>query len=177
MGAVIGGLLLGRVGVRPVTLAGLAMAAAGMLLAAGWDLEVADPELTLHLALAGFGFGLVITPIVSHALDSVGEDYRATAASLVVVSRMLGMTLGLAALSAWGIGHFQALTAGLEFPIARLDEPAAEFAARQAEYSARLTGAGLALFHDFFRVSAGAALLAIVPALAMRRGPVIPEEG
>ena len=177
VGAVIGGLLLGRVGVRPVTLAGLAMAAAGMLLAAGWDLEVADPELTLHLALAGFGFGLVITPIVSHALDSVGEDYRATAASLVVVSRMLGMTLGLAALSAWGIGHFQALTAGLEFPIALLDEPAAEFAARQVEYSARLTGAGLALFHDFFRVSAGAALLAIVPALAMRRGPVIPEEG
>ena len=169
-GAVVGGLLLGRMGVRPVTLAGLAMAAAGMLLATGWDLEVADPELTLHLALAGFGFGLVLTPIVSHALDSVGEDYRATAASLVVVSRMLGMTLGLAALSAWGIGHFQALTAGLEFPIARLDEPAAEFAARQSEYSARLTGAGLALFHDFFRVSAGAALLSIVPALAMRSG-------
>ena len=52
-----------------------------------------------------------------------------------------------------------------------MDETAAELAARQAEYSARgLTAAGLSLFHDFLRAAAGAALLAILPALAMRCG-------
>ena len=168
VGAVAGGWLLSRTGVRPVTVAGLLLAALGMTLASRWGLEVSDPELSVHLALAGLGFGLVITPIVAHALNAVGEDYRATAASLVVVSRMLGMTLGLAALSAWGIGHFQALTAGLEFPFPQLGEPAAEFEARRAAYGENLAAAGLSLFHDFLRVAAGTALFGIVPALAMR---------
>ena len=169
VGAVVGGWLLSRVGVRPVTILGLALIALGMGLASRWGLKVADPELTVHLVVAGFGFGLVITPIVAHALNSVAEDYRATAASLVVVSRMLGMTLGLAALSAWGIGHFQALTAGLEFPFPRTGEGAAEFEVRRAEYAGQLTAAGLSLFQEFLRVAAGAALAAILPALAMTK--------
>ena len=99
LGAVCGGLLVLRVGPSPLTAAGLALVALGMFLASGWELGVADPELTVHLLIAGFGFGLVIAPITVHALDSAADDYRGTAASLVVVSRMMGMTLGLAALS------------------------------------------------------------------------------
>jgi len=38
-----------------------------------------------------------------------------TAASLIVVARMTGITLSLAALSAWGVEHFQAPTTALEF--------------------------------------------------------------
>lgn len=49
---------------------------------------------------------------MTRALSSVGLDYRATVASLVTVSRMVGMALGLAALSAWGVEHFQGLSAG-----------------------------------------------------------------
>ena len=54
---------------------------------------------------------------MTRALNSVSEEYRSTAASLVTVSRMIGMALGLAALSAWGVEQFQILTAGLELPI------------------------------------------------------------
>ena len=172
VGAVCGGWLLSRTGVRPVTVMGLVMAAAGLVMASRWGIQVADPELSVHLAIVGFGFGLVITPIVAHALNLVEQDYRATAASLVVVSRMMGMTLGLAALSAWGIGHFQALTAGLEFPLPQVGESAGEFEVRSAEYALQLTSAGLSLFHDFLRVAAGVALLAVVPALAMRQTKV-----
>ena len=118
LGAVLGGLALPVVGIRPVTVAGLAMVSLGLFLASTWDIGVGEPQLTLHLAAAGLGFGLVIAPIASRAINAVSQDYRGTAASLVVVARMLGMTLGLAALSAWGVEQFQVLTAGLDIATA-----------------------------------------------------------
>ena len=170
LGAVVGGALAARLGASPLTVAGLALVALGMFLASGWELGIDDPKLTVHLLIAGFGFGLVIAPITAHALGAVDEDYRGTAASLVVVSRMMGMTLGLAALSAWGVEHFQVLTAGLEFPLPQPGEAATVFEARAAEYSANLNAAGLELFQRFFLAAAVISLVAIVPAIAMRRG-------
>ena len=170
LGAIAGGLLVSRLGSSPLTVAGLALVAVGMFLASGWELGVADPKLTVHLLIAGFGFGLVIAPITVHALDSASDDYRGTAASLVVVSRMMGMTLGLAALSAWGVQHFQGLTAGLEFPLPLIGEAAGIFETRAAEYSANVNAAGLELFQRFFLTASIISLIAIVPALGMRRG-------
>ncbi len=170
LGAVCGGLLVSRLGPSPLTVVGLVLVALGMFLASGWELSVADPELTVHLLIAGFGFGLVIAPITVHALDAASEDYRGTAASLVVVSRMMGMTLGLAALSAWGVQHFQVLTTGLEFPLPLAGEAAGIFETRAAEYSANVNAAGLALFQRFFLTASIISLIAIVPALGMRRG-------
>ncbi len=170
LGAVCGGLLVSRLGPSPLTVVGLVLVALGMFLASGWELGVADPELTVHLLIAGFGFGLVIAPITVHALDAASEDYRGTAASLVVVSRMMGMTLGLAALSAWGVQHFQVLTAGLEFPLPFSGEAAAVFETRAAEYSANVNAAGLELFQRFFLTASIISLVAIAPALGMRRG-------
>ena len=170
LGAVIGGLLLGRVGIRPFMVTGLGSAALGLFLVSGWGLDVRDPQLTMHLAIAGLGFGLVISPIMTQALTSVSDDYRATAASLVVVSRMLGMTLGLAALSAWGVEHFQTLTAGLEFPFPQPGESSQETQARLTAYSAGLNAAGLSLFHNFLKVAAVMSLAAIPLALAMGTG-------
>ncbi|MDA1128734.1 MAG: MFS transporter [Chloroflexi bacterium] len=169
LGAVLGGMLVMRLGARPLTIAGLGLVALGMFLASGWELGIDDPELTIHLLIAGFGFGLVIAPITTHALGSVGDDYQGTAASLVVVSRMMGMTLGLAALSAWGVEHFQVLTAGLEFPLPLPGEATSVFEARAADYSANLNTAGLELFQRFFLVAAVISLIAMLPALAMRR--------
>ena len=164
----LGGLLLSVRGIRTVAVLGLAMVALGLLLVSTWNLDVAEPWLTLHLVIAGLGFGLVIAPIMAQALNAVHENYHATAASLVTVSRMLEMTLGLAALSAWGVGHFQALTARLNLPLLQGGEAAAAFQVRLDEYNAGLHAAGLSLFHNFFQVAAGAALTAILPALAMR---------
>jgi len=168
VGAVLGGWLLSRAGVRPVTVIGLALIALGLSLVSTWQIGVAEPKLTLQLALAGFGFGLVIAPIVTHALNAVADDYQGTAASLVVVARMLGMTLGLAALSAWGVEHFQALTAGLDLPLPLPGEPATSVEARLTEYHNQVNAAGLSLFHNFFRAAAGVSLVAMVPALLMR---------
>ena len=167
VGALLGGVCLGRVGVLPVTVAGLVMVAAGLLLVSTWDLEVRDPALTLHLALAGLGFGLVIAPLITRVMQAVSEEYWTTAAGQAVVARMLGMTLGLSALSAWGVEHFQSLTAGLELPFSESGQAQADLPARILAYQEGLTRAGLSLFHNFLRVAGTVALVAIIPALAM----------
>ena len=165
VGAVAGGLLLSRTGNRPVIAAGLLLIAFGLFLVSGWPLDVAEPELTAHLVVAGLGFGLVIAPIMAQALNAAPPEYHATASSMVVVARLMGMTLGLAALAAYGIGHFQSLTGGLALPLPVAGESPAETAARVAAYAAELQNAGLTLFHRFFRIAAIVALLALVPLL------------
>ena len=171
LGAVVGGYLQNYIGIRPVAVFGLGLTAGGLFLVSGWELDISEPWLTLHLMAVGFGFGLNNAPIMTRALSSVGRDYRGTVASLVTVSRMIGMALGLSALSAWGVEHFQVLTFGLEFPLAQPGETSGQVQARSAEYIAGLTDAGLSLFHDFLRVAGVVALVAILPALAMRPDP------
>ena len=168
VGAVLGGWLLSKVGVRSITVTGLALTALWLFFMSRWQIGVSEPDLTLHLAMTGFGFGLVIAPIVTHALNGVRDDYQGTAASLVVVARMLGMTLGVAALSAWGVEYLQALTTGLDLPLPMPGESTASVEVRLIEYKNNLNAAGLSLFHNFFRVAAGVSLLAIVPAMMMR---------
>ena len=165
LASVAGGWLLPRLGARTLTVSGLLMVAAGLFLCSRWELGLGDPELTLQLLLAGIGFGLVIAPILHRALSAVGEDYRATGASLVTVSRMMGMTLGLAAMSAWGVEHFQVLTSGLEFPILQPGETSEAHAARLEQYSDDINTAGLTVFRNFFRAAAIISLAAIPFAL------------
>ena len=160
-----GGYRFPELGARTLTVAGLLMAAAGLFLCSRWDVGVDDPELTLQLLLTGMGFGLVIAPILHRALSAVGDDYRATGASLVTVSRMLGMTLGLAAMSAWGVEYFQVLTSGLEFPLLLPGESAEAHAARLEQYAGDLNTAGLTVFRNFFRAAAIISLAAIPLAL------------
>ena len=148
LGAILGGYLMARVGVRRITTVGLLMAL-GFYFMRGWGAQVEDPGHTFHLLVGGLGFGLVIAPILLTAISAATEEYRGTAASLVTVARMMGMTLGLAALSAWGMDQFQR---------------------RSLEYDTSLTQAGVTLFHRFFYVAMWVSLAAILPALLMRPG-------
>jgi len=72
---------------------------------------------------------------------------------------MIGMALGLAALSAWGMHRFFTLTA--ELP-----------PALTPEYASELNQASITLFQEFFRVAMGLCLAALVPVMGMggRRG-------
>ena len=126
-----------------------------------WELDIAEPWLTIHLCIAGVGYGLNNTPLMARALSSVDEGYRATAASLVTVSRMIGMALGLAALAAWGVERFQILTADIEFPAQATGEAL-------ERYFDGIYDAGLTLFHSFLRISAAMAVIGVVPAFLMR---------
>ena len=168
LGAISGGLLVFRFGSSSLVIIGLVLVAVGMFLASSWDVVASDSLLTGYLLITGFGFGLVIAPITFTALGTADNDSQGAAASLVVVSRMLGMMFGLAALSAWGVQHFHMLTAGLEFPLPIAGQEIGVFQSQTAEYTAKIRVAGIILFQRFFLVSSIISLVAVLPALAMK---------
>lgn len=155
-GAVLGGFLCRKYGYRLPTIIGLIFSGVGFFFMSRWTLGIADPGMTIHLITCGLGFGLVIAPLATAVIDSVGEEQRAIGSSIVVMTRMIGMIMGLSALSSWGMGHFQSMTAGVSLE-------------QILEYPEELTQLALDLFHDFFIVSTGICLAGIVPALWLRR--------
>ena len=156
VGALVGGYILRWTGVREVCIVGLALMGTGLLFMSGWGTEVGELRLTLPLVAAGLGFGLVIPPIGVSALSAAPSDYWGAAASLVTASRMVGMALGLAALSAWGIERFYSLTADVSL------------GSNFAETEAILIEAGVTVFQNLFMISGFLSLIAIVPALLMK---------
>ena len=156
VGAVVGGYILRWTGVRTVCITGLAFIGTGLLFMSGWETEVEELRLTMPLVMAGLGFGLVIPPIGVSALSAAPSHYWGAAASLITASRMVGMALGLAALSAWGIERFYSLTADVTI------------GSTFEETEAPLIEAGVTVFQNLFMISGFLALVAILPALLMR---------
>ena len=156
VGAIVGGYILRWTGVRAVCITGLAFIGTGLLFMSGWETQVEQLRLTAPLVITGLGFGLVIPPITVSALSAAPGDYWGAAASLVTASRMVGMALGLAALSAWGIERFYTLTA--DVTLGETFE----------ETEAPLIEAGVTVFQNLFMIAGFLALFSILPALLMR---------
>ena len=168
VGALLGGYAASRIGVRVPALAGLALAAVCFALLTTWDETIADPQLTLHLAVGGLGFGLLIAPFTVAAVEAADNEYRATAAAWITASRMFGMTAGLAAMSALGVDYLQSLAGGLPVPIQLPGESAASFSERVAAYEEGISNASFDVFRLFFRSGLALVLLAAVPSIWMR---------
>ncbi len=156
VGAVVGGYIMRWTGVRPVCITGLAFMGTGLLFMSGWGTEVEELRLSVPLAVAGLGFGLVIPPISVSALSAAPSHYWGAAASLVTASRMVGMALGLSALSAWGIERFYSLTAH------------ATIGATFEETESPLIAAGVTVFQNLFTIAGFLSLVAILPVLLMQ---------
>ena len=170
--AVAGGLLMKWVDARWITVFGLVLISLAMFRIASWQIEIAEPRLTIDMVVGGVGFGLVIAPLMHRAIAAAPADYRAVSASMIVVARMLGMTLGLAALSAWGVNEMLTIFAQTPSPLTMTGLTAAERAQAVAEYQRTLQSASLDLFHDFYRAAGIIALVAIFPTVLMRPSPL-----
>ena len=167
VGAVAGGYAAQRFGYRLPSVVGLLLIALGYGLMSGWGLDIADPGMTLHLATAGLGFGLLIAPIALAATNSVDVGLRGAASGVVTAMRIVGMTFGLAALTAWGVGRFGQLVIGLELPLPLPGETAEQSSARVVEFEQHLIDAGLSVFSDFFLIAMGIALAGVLAAAFM----------
>jgi MFS family permease len=102
VGALGSGLVLRAIGLRLTTLVGLAAAIAALVRMAAWSPATSIGEAAGWLALFGLGFGLTVTPRSAAAVEALGERAFGIASAAVTVARMIGMALGLAALTAFG---------------------------------------------------------------------------
>jgi MFS family permease len=175
-----GGRLTERTWYRPPVVIGLAAAAVGfVLMGAGWGadtsavdiIEPIPPYLTMawQLALLGFGFGLVIAPTSAAVVDGAPADRRGTAASLVIVVRLMGLSVGLSGLTAWGLYRFNQLRDDIVLP--PLGDPGFQEAITDA--NAELTTGSLA---GTFAAAAVVLIVALAVTLWMRRSTARPPD-
>jgi len=175
LGAVAGGWLASRVGERWVAVTGLVLAAVGYLLISRWPLDVLSaehplglPVLDTDLVIAGFGLGLVIAPVSSAVLRVVPSARHAIASAAVVIARMTGMLVGVAALTAWGLHRFSELTADLMTPLP-IGVPEEEFTRQIEQYRHSLSLALLTQYREIFLITAVICAAAAVLAVALPR--------
>ncbi|MEA2671068.1 MAG: hypothetical protein QOG45_1288, partial [Chloroflexota bacterium] len=129
VGAVLGGLICERLSHRVTAGFGMLLSAGMFLLLGGWTEGTLGEHAVLlgwhaplggadlELALCGLGFGLAIAPVNAAVLGAVRGSLHGLASALVVVARMVGMLVGLAALTAVGLRRFYAASAHLPSPI------------------------------------------------------------
>jgi EmrB/QacA subfamily drug resistance transporter len=158
VGAVAGGFLCKRYGYRVPTVIGLICSTAGLFLMSRWSLAIADPNMTIHLAISGFGFGLVIAPLATAVMNSAGEDQKGIASSLIVTTRLIGMIIGLSAITSWGMNWFHFMTVGMSI-------------ADIVTAPSQLLQSILGMFHNFFLAAALIVVIAAVPALWLSSNP------
>ena len=123
LAAVPGGLLSQRLGYRSSVVLGLIVAIIGFWMMSRWKVEMASqavaffdhargPEtldargtgfMAAGLALAGIGIGLTIAPIGTAVINGVRAEDRGMASSLVIILRLIGMSVGMSSMTAYGL--------------------------------------------------------------------------
>ena len=74
-----------------------------------WHLETLEhATATLPLVICGFGFGLALAPVNAAVLASTDDDVHGLATASVVVARMVGMLVGISALTTIGLRRYYA---------------------------------------------------------------------
>lgn len=174
VGALLGGLLNRWFGERVLTFLGLTLAAVAYVQIASWPVDVLGatygtslPRLDTDLVAAGLGLGLVIAPLSAIVLRVVPASQHGIASASVVVARMMGMLIGVSALSAWGLHRYQELIQDLNPPFpppgfenAALDQQLAAFQALVLE------GQKVALRAEYREIFLATAVLCVLGALA-----------
>ena len=159
----LGGRITERWWYQPPVLLGVAMSTAAYAwMGATWTADTSYPIFAIQLALLGGGFGLTVAPTTSAVVDAAPADQRGAAASVVMVVRLLGLSVGLSALTAWGLSRFEELRSTIDLP--PITDPGFEDAVVAAQET--LTAQAIAETFTAAAVVLGVGLLAT---LAMRR--------
>jgi EmrB/QacA subfamily drug resistance transporter len=179
IGALASGFLARLISPRLLTVLGLALSAGGL----AW-MSTAGPDTDPNLfaasgALFGVGFGLTVTPRSTAAVESAGRAAFGAASATVTVARMIGMAIGMAALTAYGSTTITRISNEIYgsggaykqyIPTYLRDRPIQDGLVAQAlEQWAATKGATILV--GIFLVAAMVTLIALVPALLLRVRP------
>ncbi|MDB5112986.1 MAG: Major facilitator superfamily 1 [Chloroflexi bacterium] len=174
VGAVLGGLVCERLSHRVTAGFGMLLSAGMFLLLGGWTAGTLGEHAVLlgwhaplggadlELALCGLGFGLAIAPVNAAVLGAVRGSLHGLASALVVVARMVGMLVGLAALTAVGLRRFYAASAHIPSPVRLCPHTPAHCPAYDRLATAAVVDELHAVFFGAGLCAAAAAVLALV---------------
>ena len=163
IGALLGGWLCSRVSCRVTGILGLLFAAAGFYLMSRWPMNVGWTQITISTVTAGLGFGLVIAPISTTAINAVRTTQAGIGSAIVTALRMTGMILGLAALTSWALAYFKQLAS--QYPSLPLTATTAQFMQWSKGYAAHLILSAHTVYSEVFFVTMFLCLIAIIPAI------------
>jgi len=183
LAAIPGGWLSSRLGYRWSVIVGLVVAVVGFLMMSFWKVEMAQQAVALFtgpgareraylldtgfmaagLAFAGIGVGLTIAPIGTAVVNAVGDQERGMASSLVIIVRLIGMSVSMSSMTAYGLRRTTILGREMLKPEDALDF---EKTARVALDAVTKITAEMAL------ISVAVATAAVGVALLLRRGEV-----
>ena len=118
----------------------------------------------MPLVIGGFGFGLALAPVNAAVLATTDDDVHGLADGLVVVARMVGMLVGISALTTIGLRRYYAEQA--DMPARR---EVCDGNSRCTEFTLLLKEAGIVQEQTVFLGAAVCAVIAGV--LALRAVP------
>jgi hypothetical protein len=181
-GALGAGLVLRLAGLRATTLVGLGAGSVALVAMSGWTRETPISVVAAGMALFGLGFGLTVTPPATAAAEALGQRAYGLASAGVTVARLVGMAIGLGALTAFGSDVIDRLYAEIRatpdaykafIPESLRDRPFNDGLVVQAleEWA---SGEAARILVGVFLVAAAVLAVAAVPALGLRRGPAPP---
>jgi MFS family permease len=179
VGALASGFLVRRVSLRLLTVVGLALSAGGLTWMSTWSPDAPTNAFAASGAVFGLGFGLTVTPRSTAAVESAGRAAFGAASATVTVARMIGMAVGMAALTAYGSTTITNLSneiygsgSGYKqyIPAYLRDRPITDGLVAQALEQWAATKAATIMV-GIFLVAAVVTLIAVVPALLLRARP------
>jgi MFS family permease len=161
VGALAGGFLVRRAPAGVVTAGGMALAGIGLGWMSRWGLtSLHNLVVTIPLVAAGLGFGLALAPVNAALLAATEDAVHGVTSALLVVARMVGMLVGISALTTIGLRRYYAVQVDLPSPT-----EVCATGSRCSEYTHLLTEAGLAQLQTVFVGAAACAALAALVAL------------
>ncbi len=162
LGALLGGWLCSRISCRFTGMLGLIFTATGFFLMSRWPVNLQWQQLTISTLTAGFGFGLVIAPIGTTAINAVRPKQAGMGSAVVTALRMVGMMLGLAALTSWALAYFKQLVS--TYPSLPLTATAAQFGQWSKGYATHIIQSAHTVYDSVFFISMILCLIALLPA-------------
>jgi len=184
LAAIPGGWLSEWLGYRSSVILGLIVAIVGFWMMTFWKAEMAaqavafvddlrqgraTPDtrgtgfIAMGLALAGIGIGLTIAPIGTAVINGVREQERGMASSLVIILRLIGMSVGMSSMTAYGLRRMTVVSRELLRPNDALDLEKTAMVAVDAV--TRIT-------REMALISLAVAVAAMCVAFLLRRGDV-----